>query len=134
MIETSPVPVATVCTGWAMSCGLILLAMGDDGKRYIAPNARVMMHEISGGAFGKTKDIIASADEIRRFNKWVFEKISKKCGHKYNYFMDLMHKEKSNTDWYMIPKDVVKYNLADHISVPRIRVTAKLGFEFESVK
>jgi ATP-dependent Clp protease protease subunit len=129
MVETSPIPVATICTGWAMSCGLCLFACGTKGMRYMAPNARLMMHEISSCACGKEKEITASSDEVKRLNKWLFEQISKKCGHRPGYFMELM-KEKSNADWYLTPKEAKKHNLANVIGVPSMKVKARVEMEF----
>ena len=58
--------VATYCIGQACSMGAVLLAAGAKGKRYALPNARVMIHQPSGGAEGKASDILISAEEIRK--------------------------------------------------------------------
>ncbi len=58
--------VATYCIGQACSMGAVLLAAGAPGKRYALPNARVMIHQPSGGAEGKASDILISAEEIRK--------------------------------------------------------------------
>ncbi|MBB3173485.1 ATP-dependent Clp protease protease subunit [Endobacter medicaginis] len=57
-------PVSTVCIGQAASMGSLLLAAGEKGKRYILPNARVMVHQPSGGAQGQASDIEIQAREI----------------------------------------------------------------------
>lgn len=57
-------PVSTVCMGQACSMGSLLLAAGAPGKRYALPNARVMVHQPSGGAQGQATDIEIQAREI----------------------------------------------------------------------
>lgn len=66
-------PVSTVCIGQAASMGSLLLCSGADGKRFALPNARVMVHQPSGGAQGQASDIEIQAREIltlrRRLNE-----------------------------------------------------------------
>ncbi|KAI8833689.1 ATP-dependent Clp protease proteolytic subunit [Chytriomyces cf. hyalinus JEL632] len=57
-------PVATVCIGQACSMGSLLLTAGEPGQRSILPNARVMVHQPSGGASGQATDIMIHAQEI----------------------------------------------------------------------
>ena len=56
--------VSTICLGMAASMGAFLLAGGKKGKRYILPNAEVMIHQPSGGAQGQASDIKITADHI----------------------------------------------------------------------
>jgi len=58
--------VSTVCIGQAASMGSLLLCAGAKGKRYALPNARVMVHQPSGGAQGQATDIEIQAKEILR--------------------------------------------------------------------
>ena len=57
-------PVSTVCVGMAASMGSLLLCAGAKGKRYALPNARIMVHQPSGGAQGQATDIEIQAKEI----------------------------------------------------------------------
>jgi len=57
-------PVSTVCVGQAASMGSLLLCAGAAGKRYALPNARIMVHQPSGGAQGQATDIESQAKEI----------------------------------------------------------------------
>ncbi len=57
-------PVSTVCIGQAASMGSLLLAAGAKGKRFSLPNARIMVHQPSGGAQGQATDIEIQAREI----------------------------------------------------------------------
>lgn len=69
--------VSTVCIGQAASMGSFLLCAGAKGKRFILPNARVMIHQPSGGAQGQASDIEIQAREIlkirERLNKMYVE-------------------------------------------------------------
>ena len=62
-------PVSTVCIGMAASMGSLLLTAGAKGKRYALPNARVMVHQPSGGAQGQATDIEIQAREILELRK-----------------------------------------------------------------
>ena len=61
--------VSTVCIGQAASMGSLLLAAGAKGKRYAVPNARIMVHQPSGGARGQATDIEIQAREILRLRE-----------------------------------------------------------------
>ena len=58
--------ISTVCIGQAASMGSLLLAAGTKGKRFALPNARIMVHQPSGGAEGQAADIEIHAREILR--------------------------------------------------------------------
>ncbi len=58
--------VSTVCIGQAASMGSLLLTAGEKGKRFALPNARIMIHQPSGGARGQATDIEIQAKEILR--------------------------------------------------------------------
>lgn len=66
-------PVSTLCTGQAASMGSLLLAAGQQGMRYALPNARIMVHQPSGGFQGQVTDILIHAREVeslrRRLNE-----------------------------------------------------------------
>ena len=59
-------PVSTVCMGQAASMGSLILAAGARGRRCALPNARIMLHQPSGGAQGMASDIAIQAEEILR--------------------------------------------------------------------
>jgi ATP-dependent Clp protease, protease subunit len=62
-------PVSTLCLGMAASMGSLLLTAGAKGKRFALPNARVMVHQPSGGAQGQATDIEIQAREILELRK-----------------------------------------------------------------
>ncbi len=73
--------VSTICMGMAASMGAFLLSSGAKGKRYILPNAEVMIHQPSGGAQGQATEILIAADHIQktkeRLNRIIAENTGK---------------------------------------------------------
>jgi ATP-dependent Clp endopeptidase proteolytic subunit ClpP len=63
-------PIQTLCLGQAMSMGSLLLAAGAKGRRYILPNATVMIHQPSGGYSGVAEDIAIHAKEVTTQLSW----------------------------------------------------------------
>jgi ATP-dependent Clp protease protease subunit len=72
--------VQTFCIGKAMSGGAVILAAGTKGKRYILPNAKVMIHQPFGGIWGQTEDIAIQAQEILKTKKTLTDLLSKLTG------------------------------------------------------
>ena len=74
-------PVATWCVGQACSMGSLLLAAGHPGMRHALPNARIMIHQPSGGTHGQATDIQIQAEEILKLKMLIKEN---------NYDLDIM--------------------------------------------
>ena len=72
--------ISTVCVGQAASMGSFLLAAGEPGMRIALPNARIMVHQPSGGARGMASDIEIQAREILRIRKRMNELYVKYTG------------------------------------------------------
>ena len=72
--------VSTICVGVAMSMGALLLAAGEAGKRMALPNAKVMIHQLSGGFSGQSSDIEIHAREAIAMRKRLDEIIAKHTG------------------------------------------------------
>lgn len=70
----------TVGIGQCASCGAVLLSCGKKGKRYITENARVLIHQVSSGMWGKNSEIQADAKEAERLNKLLLGMLAKNCG------------------------------------------------------
>ncbi|HEY1880817.1 MAG TPA: ATP-dependent Clp protease proteolytic subunit [Caulobacteraceae bacterium] len=73
-------PVATTCMGFAASMGSFLLMAGEPGRRVALPNARVMVHQGSGGFQGKVSDIERHAREALDTQKRINELYARHCG------------------------------------------------------
>jgi ATP-dependent Clp protease protease subunit len=72
--------VGTICVGQAASMGAFLLASGEPGMRYATTNARIMIHQPSGGAQGMASDIEIQAKEILRMRQRLNELLAKYTG------------------------------------------------------
>jgi ATP-dependent Clp protease protease subunit len=72
--------VSTICTSLAASMGAVLLAGGAKGKRSALPHARVMIHQPSGGAQGKSTDIEITAKEIVKLREELYEILASHTG------------------------------------------------------
>lgn len=129
-IRNCPMKVATIVESKAMSAGTILFSCGAEGHRYVAPNATVMVHDVSSFAWGKQADLKASSEEAERLNKLIYEMMAKNCGHEnVNYFYDMVAK-KRGADWYLTPEECVKHKLANHIKIPSLSVKVKMEIDF----
>lgn len=102
--------VATVCTGMAASMGSILLSQGAKGKRFILPNAEVMIHQPWGGAQGQASDIEITARHILKTRDRLNKMLAKSTGQK------LAQIEKdTDRDFFMDAEESKKYGLVDEI-------------------
>tara|TARA_B100000282_G_scaffold214093_1_gene158309 strand:- start:238 stop:843 length:606 start_codon:yes stop_codon:yes gene_type:complete len=129
-IKHSRIPVATIIEGKAMSCGAILFSYGQQGMRYIDPDATVMIHEVSSMAWDKIEEMKASTAEAERLNKKIFEMMAQNCGHDKNYFLDIVH-EKGHADWFLDADECMKHNLANHMRIPEFKIDTRVSFKFE---
>ncbi len=103
-------PVSTICTGLAASMGSILLSAGEKGKRYIQPNARVMIHQPSGGTRGPASDIEITAQEILKTKELSAQILADNCGQKFEKVM-----KDFNRDHWMDAEESVSYGIVDGV-------------------
>ena len=129
-IQHSRIPVATIVQGKAMSCGAILFSFGAEDKRYMDPNATVMIHEVSSMAWDKIEEMKASTAEAERLNKKIFHMMAENCGQNKEYFLDIVH-EKGHADWFLEADECKKHNLANHLHVPELKIETKVQFTFK---
>jgi len=130
-IESSRLPIATICIGKAMSAGSVLLAHGSPGMRFMDPNSTVMIHEISSGIWwDKLTELKVNVEEADRLNQIVFMKMALACGHKKKeYFLNLISQNK-NADWYMDCFEAKKHKMIDQIGVPEFQITLESRIDF----
>lgn len=126
-LEKASKPIHTIVTGKAMSAGAILFSMGQ--YRYLATDATLMLHDVSNFTWGKVEEIKSSASEADRLNNLIFKKIALNCGHKEDYFLNLIH-EKGHADWYLTSKECKKHKLCTNIGVPEFKVKIEVSHEF----
>jgi ATP-dependent Clp protease protease subunit len=103
-------PVSTVCIGQAASMGSLLLAAGQKGKRYCLPNARVMVHQPSGGAQGQASDIEIQAKEILHLRQQLNEIYERHTGQSLEAI-----EEKLERDSYMSAHEALEFGLIDEV-------------------
>ena len=102
--------VSTICVGMAASMAAVLLSAGTKGKRYILPNAEVMIHQPLGGAQGQATDIKITADHILDIKSRLNKILADNTGQK----LSVIEKD-TDRDNYMSAQDAVKYGLVDKI-------------------
>lgn len=106
--------VATICIGQACSMGSLLLAAGEPGMRYALANARVMIHQPSGGAQGKAADIEIQAREILNMRKRLNEIYVKHTGQKLSKVEAAMDR-----DTFMSAEEAKVFGLIDQVYTSR---------------
>ena len=106
--------VSTVCIGQAASMGSMLLAAGKKGKRFALPNARIMVHQPSGGFQGQATDIEIHAREILSIRARLNEIYVKHTGQSLKAIEDAMERDK-----FLSPAEAKTFGIIDDINVSR---------------
>ena len=128
-IKTSELPIATIVEGKAMSCGAILFSFGEQGRRFMDPNATLMIHDVSSMNWGKIEELKASVAETDRLNDKVYKMMAQNCGKRDDYFMKLVDKKK-HADWFLDADEAKKHNLANHLRLPSMKVNVDVSIDF----
>jgi ATP-dependent Clp protease protease subunit len=102
--------VRTVCIGMGMSAAAMILAAGAPGKRFVLPNAKVMIHQGSGGFRGTPADIQIAAREIQEMTRRMAELIARHTGQEVDQVM-----QDIDRDRFMAPEEAVAYGLVDEV-------------------
>ena len=129
-IKHAELPVATIVEGKAMSCGAILFSFGEQGLRFMDPDATVMIHDVSSMAWGKVEEVKVSAEETDRLNKIVYTMMARNCGKKDDYFLKIVHK-KGHADWFLDAAEAKKHGMANQIRVPKLSFTVDVSIDLE---
>ncbi len=103
-------PITTVCVGQAASMGSLLLAAGDKGRRIALPNARVMVHQPSGGYRGVASDIERHAEEIIELKRRLNEIYVKHTGRTYEEI-----ERKLDRDSFMTAEEAKEFGIVDEV-------------------
>ena len=103
-------PVATLCIGQAASMGSLLLAAGAPGKRFCLPNARVVVHQPSGGFQGQATDIEIHAREILTLRKRLNEIYVKHTGQDLKTVEDALERDR-----FMSAEDAKEFGIVDEV-------------------
>src|ERR1700690_243900 len=102
--------VATYCIGRAESGGAVLFMAGKKGKRFILPNAKVMIHQPFGGVYGQAADIEIQAEEILKTKESLIQVMARCTGQTTERI-----REDSERDRFFDAPQAVKYGICDEI-------------------
>jgi len=102
--------VSTICVGMAASAGAVLLSSGEKGKRFILPNAEVMIHQPLGGVEGQATDIAITAKHILQTRDNLNRIMAKNTGQSIKKIETDVER-----DFYMNAEDAKKYGIVDKI-------------------
>jgi ATP-dependent Clp protease, protease subunit len=105
--------VRTICTGMGMSAAAMILCGGTAGKRFVLPNAKVMIHQGSGGFRGSPSDIQIAAREILSMTERYAQIIADHTGQPLEQV-----KRDIDRDHYMAAAEAVDYGLVDEVIHP----------------
>lgn len=105
-------PISTWCVGQAASMGSLLLAAGTPGMRHSLPNARIMVHQPSGGARGQATDIAIQAEEIMKLKRQINNIYAKHTGQPLETIDGVMERDR-----YMSPMEAQDFGIIDKVLV-----------------
>jgi ATP-dependent Clp protease protease subunit len=103
-------PVSTVCTGMAASMGSFLLMAGEKGQRIALPNARIMVHQPSGGFRGQASDIQRHAEDIIATKRRLNELYARHTGQPVEVVENTLDR-----DYFMSAEEARDWGLVDHV-------------------
>ena len=103
-------PVTTLCVGQAASMGSLLLTAGEPGHRFALPNARIMVHQPSGGFQGQATDILIHTREIEALKKRLNEIYVKHTGRDYDTIVQALER-----DNFMAADAAKEFGLIDEV-------------------
>ena len=109
-INFIPCDVTTTCVGMAASMGAVLLSCGAKGKRLVLPHSRVMIHQISSGMQGVSKDLEIELEQTLRCKKDIYAILAENTGKPYEQI-----ENDCDRNFWLIGKEAVDYGLADKV-------------------
>lgn len=107
--------VSTLCIGQAASMGSMLLCAGEPGMRFCLPNARVMVHQPSGGFQGQASDIMRHAEDIMKIKRRLNEIYVKHTGRDYDTIESTLDR-----DHFMTADEALAFGIVDRVETKRV--------------
>lgn len=126
LIKASPVPVATICLGKAMSCGAVLLTAGTEGYRFMTEHSVVMLHSVSTASIGKVSEVQAKVEQAKHLDDLLLSIMDKNIGKQQGFIKDLFYNNEF-ADLYLTAKECLTYNIINHIKVPSLEVNINMN-------
>lgn len=109
--------VSTICIGCAASMGAMILAAGTKGKRFVLPNAEVMIHQPIGGMQGQASDLDITARWVLRTRERLYKLLSEYTGQPLKKI-----EQDADRDYWMTSEEAVKYGIVDKIMTkPKVK-------------
>lgn len=115
-------PIATLCIGQAASMGSLLLTAGRKGMRFALPNARIMVHQPSGGFSGQASDIERHAQDIIKMKRRLNEVYVKHTGQTYEKIEQTLDR-----DHFMTSEEAREFGLIDRVLSSRDEIDFGAG-------
>ena len=103
-------PVATLCMGQAASMGSLLLAGGENGMRGALPNARIMVHQPSGGYQGQVTDILIHAKEVEGIKRRLNQIYERHTGRTYEEIEHALERDR-----FLSPEEAKEFGIIDSV-------------------
>lgn len=108
-------PIATLCMGFAASMGSFLLMAGEPGRRVALPNARIMVHQPSGGFQGMASDIERHAEDVIYTKRRIIDLYAQHCGR------SLEEVERTlDRDHFMSAEEAKAWGIVDEVAAGRV--------------
>ena len=112
-------PVSTLCVGQAASMGSLLLSAGEKGMRFALPNARIMVHQPSGGYQGQVTDILIHAREVESLKRRLNEIYVHHTGKDYKAIEEALER-----DNFMTADGAKEFGIVDQVMEKRPETAA----------
>lgn len=109
-MSTCGCEIRTIVMGSAASMGAVIASSGTKGKRYIGVNAEMMIHQTLGGVSGQTKDILLTANHIRKINNLLYSILARNTGKTLKKIS-----ADCDRDYFLNAEEAIRYGLADKI-------------------
>ena len=110
--------VSTLCIGQAASMGSLLLCAGEAGMRFALPNARIMVHQPSGGFQGQASDILRHAEDIMKIKRRLNEIYVRHTGKDYDTIENTLDR-----DHFMTAEEARDFGIVDRVEARRTEET-----------
>ena len=104
--------VSTTCIGMAASMGAVLLSNGTQGKRFVLPHSRVMIHQVSSGMRGTVSDMEIEFEQTKRCKQDVYDILAKNTGKSFEEMVKLCDRN----NWF-IGQEAVDLHIADRVLI-----------------
>lgn len=115
LLRNAPMDIHTIVTGHAMSAGAMAFCFGK--RRFIAPDAYLMIHDMSCTQLDKLASIESDMKHLKHLKNQLFKLAARQIGQRSNYFLDEL-RQRGNVDWYLYAEEAIERGIATDIGIP----------------